>query len=151
MALIIFPGGAEVKASASQVLSLGQEDPLEKEMVTHSSILAVQRGCDIWCLLNSIIQNHLKCELLLLKIENVLSTYLFYETQETESGGVWQCPWSVIMNMSPHVQQDNIRQRISKAKSVLRCSLVYTYYLGDIYRNSVAEISFFCYDIGVSL
>ena len=40
MALIIFPGGAEVKASASQVLSLGQEDPLEKEMATHSSILA---------------------------------------------------------------------------------------------------------------
>ena len=39
-----FPGGSEVKASAStpdtQVRSLGQEDPLEKEMVTHSSTLA---------------------------------------------------------------------------------------------------------------
>ena len=32
-----FPGGSEVKASAS---SLGREDPLEKEMATHSSILA---------------------------------------------------------------------------------------------------------------
>ena len=31
-----FPGGSEVKASAS---SLGREDPLEKEMATHSSIL----------------------------------------------------------------------------------------------------------------
>ena len=39
-----FPGGSEVKASASnagdRVRSLGREDPLEKEMVTHSSILA---------------------------------------------------------------------------------------------------------------
>ena len=39
-----FPGGSEVKASASNagdlVRSLGQEDPLEKEMATHSSILA---------------------------------------------------------------------------------------------------------------
>ena len=39
-----FPGGSEVKASASnaetQVRSLGQEDPLEKEMTTHSSTLA---------------------------------------------------------------------------------------------------------------
>ena len=39
-----FPGGSEVKASASNagdgVRSLGWEDPLEKEMVTHSSILA---------------------------------------------------------------------------------------------------------------
>ena len=38
------PGGAEVKASACSVgdwvRSLGQEDPLEKEMATHSSILA---------------------------------------------------------------------------------------------------------------
>ena len=40
-----FPGGSEVKASASnadgetRVRSLGREDPLEKEMVTHSSIL----------------------------------------------------------------------------------------------------------------
>ena len=32
-----FPGGSEVKASAS---SLGREDPLEKEMATHSSVLA---------------------------------------------------------------------------------------------------------------
>ena len=39
-----FPGGSEVKASASMqetwVRSLGQEDPLEKEMATHSNILA---------------------------------------------------------------------------------------------------------------
>ena len=39
-----FPGGSEVKASASnagdQVRSLGREHPLEKEMATHSSILA---------------------------------------------------------------------------------------------------------------
>ena len=39
-----FPCGSEVKASASNVgdwvRSLGWEDPLEKEMVTHSSILA---------------------------------------------------------------------------------------------------------------
>ena len=39
-----FPGGSEVKASASKresrVRSLGWEDPLEKEMATHSSILA---------------------------------------------------------------------------------------------------------------
>ena len=39
-----FPGGSEVKHLPGmweiQVQSLGQEDPLEKEMVTHSSILA---------------------------------------------------------------------------------------------------------------
>ena len=39
-----FPGGSEVKASAcnteTRVQSLGWEDPLEKEMATHSSILA---------------------------------------------------------------------------------------------------------------
>ena len=39
-----FPGGSEDKASACNretwVRSLGQEDPLEKEMATHSSILA---------------------------------------------------------------------------------------------------------------
>ena len=39
-----FPGGSDGKASASyeetQVQSLGWEDPLEKEMATHSSILA---------------------------------------------------------------------------------------------------------------
>ena len=39
-----FPGGSEVKVSASnagaQVQSLDQEDPLEKGMATHSSILA---------------------------------------------------------------------------------------------------------------
>ena len=41
---ISFPGGSEVKASASNVGDLGsipgREDPLEKEMATHSSILA---------------------------------------------------------------------------------------------------------------
>ena len=38
-----FPGGSEVKASASNAGDLGflgREDPLEKEMATHSSILA---------------------------------------------------------------------------------------------------------------
>ena len=39
-----FPGGSEVKVSAysveTRVQSLGWEDPLEKEMVTHSNILA---------------------------------------------------------------------------------------------------------------
>ena len=34
-----FPGGSEVKVTACNVGSLGQEDPLEKEMATHSSIL----------------------------------------------------------------------------------------------------------------
>ena len=37
-----FPGGSEVKnlpMKETQVRSLGQEDPLEKEMATHSSIL----------------------------------------------------------------------------------------------------------------
>ena len=40
----IFPGGSEVKASACNTGDLGsilgREDPLEKEMATHSSILA---------------------------------------------------------------------------------------------------------------
>ena len=39
-----FPGGSDSKESAysvgDPVQSLGQEDPLEKEMATHSSILA---------------------------------------------------------------------------------------------------------------
>ena len=39
-----FPGGSEVKASACNVgdqgSSLGREDPLEKEMATHSSTCA---------------------------------------------------------------------------------------------------------------
>ena len=39
-----FPGGSEVKVSAcnagDRVQSLGREDSLEKEMATHSSILA---------------------------------------------------------------------------------------------------------------
>ena len=39
-----FPGGSAVKnllaIQETQVQSLGQEDPLEKEMATHSSILA---------------------------------------------------------------------------------------------------------------
>ena len=42
--VIGFPGGSDGKASASyeetQVQSLGQEDPLEKEMATRSSTLA---------------------------------------------------------------------------------------------------------------
>ena len=39
-----FPGGSVVKnlpaVQKTQVRSLGQEDPLEKEMATHSSVLA---------------------------------------------------------------------------------------------------------------
>ena len=38
--LVVFPGVSEVKASACNVEDLGWEDPLEKEMATHSSILA---------------------------------------------------------------------------------------------------------------
>ena len=44
LGLMGFPGGSEVKASACNggdlSSTLGQEDPLEKEMATHSSILA---------------------------------------------------------------------------------------------------------------
>ena len=35
-----FPGGSGGKESASNAGDLGWEDPLEKEMATHSSILA---------------------------------------------------------------------------------------------------------------
>ena len=39
--MIIFPGGSVVKnPPANADLILGQEDPLEKEMATYSSILA---------------------------------------------------------------------------------------------------------------
>ena len=42
--LLGFPGGSDGKASACNagdpVRSLGWEDPMQKEMVTHSSILA---------------------------------------------------------------------------------------------------------------
>ena len=41
--LLVFPGGSVVKSltamQKTQVWSLSQEDPLEKEMATHSSIL----------------------------------------------------------------------------------------------------------------
>ena len=40
---VMFPGGAVVKnlpVDAGDTRSLSQEDPLEKEMATHSSILA---------------------------------------------------------------------------------------------------------------
>ena len=45
MSIPLFPGGSDSKASAyhvedHRVQSLGQEDLLEKEMATHSSILA---------------------------------------------------------------------------------------------------------------
>ena len=54
-----FPGGSEVKTSACNVgdlvQSLGWEDPLEKEMATHYSILAWRIpwmeglvGCSPW-------------------------------------------------------------------------------------------------------
>ena len=43
-----FPGSSDGKASAYNVgdlgRSLGQEDPLEKEMATHSSILGVTKS-----------------------------------------------------------------------------------------------------------
>ena len=35
-----FPGGSDGKAAACNTGDPGQEDPLEKEMATHSSILA---------------------------------------------------------------------------------------------------------------
>ena len=35
-----FPGGSDGKESACNAGDLGQEDPLEKEMATHSIILA---------------------------------------------------------------------------------------------------------------
>ena len=35
-----FPGGSEGKESVCNARDLGQEDPLEKEMATHVSILA---------------------------------------------------------------------------------------------------------------
>ena len=35
-----FPGGSDAKASACNAGDLGWEDPLEKEMATHSSTLA---------------------------------------------------------------------------------------------------------------
>ena len=38
--LMGFPGGSEIKVSACNAGDLGWEDPLEKEMATHSSILA---------------------------------------------------------------------------------------------------------------
>ena len=38
--LMGFPGGSEVKASAWNAGDLGRKDPLEKEMATHSSVLA---------------------------------------------------------------------------------------------------------------
>ena len=41
---MVFPGGSAVKnppaTQETQVQSLGREDPLEREMATHSSILA---------------------------------------------------------------------------------------------------------------
>ena len=43
MYMMGFPGGSAGKESACnvrQVRSLGQEDPLEEEMATHSSVLA---------------------------------------------------------------------------------------------------------------
>jgi len=43
--LICFPGGSEVEASACNAGDLGWEDPLEKEMATHSSILAWRIPC----------------------------------------------------------------------------------------------------------
>ena len=47
--MIDFPGGSDGKASAynaeTQVWSLGWEDPLEKEMATHSSTLAWKIPC----------------------------------------------------------------------------------------------------------
>ena len=43
-----FPGGSAVKnlpaKQETQIQSLGQKDPLEKEKATHSSTLAMDRG-----------------------------------------------------------------------------------------------------------
>ena len=52
-----FPGGSDSKEAMQEtrVRSLGQEDPLEQEMATHSSILAEEfhgqsslAGCSPW-------------------------------------------------------------------------------------------------------
>ena len=47
-----FPHGSEIKASVcsakTRVQSLGWEDPLEKEMITHSSILAWEMDRGTW-------------------------------------------------------------------------------------------------------
>ena len=56
-----FPNGSEVKnlpvMQEIRVQSLGQEDPLEKEMATHSSILASEipwtRGA-LWALVHGV-------------------------------------------------------------------------------------------------
>ena len=49
LAILGFPGGLDAKVSATiqetQVQSLGWEDPLEKGMATHSSILAWRIPC----------------------------------------------------------------------------------------------------------
>ena len=46
--IVGFPGGSVVKnlpaVQETQVQSLGGEDPLEKEMATHSSILAWEKS-----------------------------------------------------------------------------------------------------------
>ena len=50
---ICFPGGSDGKEPACKAGSLGQEDPLEKEMATHSSILSClenSMGKGAWCL-----------------------------------------------------------------------------------------------------
>ena len=41
-----FPSGSAVKNLPARVQSLGGEDPLEKEMATHSSILAWENPMD---------------------------------------------------------------------------------------------------------
>ena len=43
-----FPGGSDGKESASNAEDLGCEDTLEKDMVTHSSILAWRIHIDYW-------------------------------------------------------------------------------------------------------
>ena len=48
-----FPCGSDGKESSCNAGSLGQEDPLEKEMATHSSILfCLENSMDkgAWCL-----------------------------------------------------------------------------------------------------
>ena len=48
-----FPGGSDGKEPACKAGARGQEDPLEKEMATHSSILScLENSMDkgAWCL-----------------------------------------------------------------------------------------------------
>ena len=51
-----FPGGSKNRPSIreTQVRSLGQEDPLEKELATHSSILAWRIPWTEWAIIHGV-------------------------------------------------------------------------------------------------